>query len=42
MTDKLEYLSQLVKDKRQLSLVPNMFIHVENLLDQGKYKLMRT
>ncbi|CAF3449021.1 unnamed protein product [Rotaria sp. Silwood1] len=33
-TDKLEYLSQLLKDKRQLSAAPNMFIHIDRLLDQ--------
>ncbi|CAF4109221.1 unnamed protein product [Rotaria sordida] len=34
VTDKIDYLSQLLKDKRQLAAVPNMFIHVERLLDQ--------
>ncbi len=32
-----EYLSQLLKDRRQLAAVPNMFFHVERLLDQGNY-----
>lgn len=35
LTDKPEYLAQLLKDKRQLSALPNLFIHVERLLDQG-------
>ncbi|CAF4061484.1 unnamed protein product [Rotaria sp. Silwood2] len=38
-TDKLEYLSQLLKDKRQLAAVPNMFIHIERLLDQEINKI---
>ena len=29
-----EYLAQLLKDRRQLAAVPNMFFHVERLLDQ--------
>ncbi len=36
LADNPEYLSQLLKDKRQLSAVPNMFMHIERLLDQGK------
>jgi protein quaking len=36
LTDNPEYLSQLLKDKRQLAAVPNMFIHIERLLDQGQ------
>jgi hypothetical protein len=35
LTDNPEYLSQLLKDKRQLAAVPNMFMHIERLLDQG-------
>ncbi|CAF1035956.1 unnamed protein product [Didymodactylos carnosus] len=34
LADNPEYLSQLLKDKRQLAAVPNMFIHIERLLDQ--------
>jgi protein quaking len=34
LTDKPEYLSQLMKDRRQLAAVPNMFLHIERLLDQ--------
>ena len=35
LIDNPEYLSQLLKDKRQLAAVPNVFIHLERLLDQG-------
>jgi hypothetical protein len=35
LMDNPEYLSQLLKDKRQLGAVPHMFIHIERLLDQG-------
>jgi len=34
LTENPEYLSQLLKDKRQLAAVPNMFMHIERLLDQ--------
>jgi len=34
LTDNPEYLAQLLKDKRQLAAVPNMFMHIERLLDQ--------
>ncbi len=37
MNNTPEYLSQLLKDRRQLAAVPNMFFHVERLLDQGNY-----
>jgi len=37
LTDKPEYLLQLLKDKRQFAAVPNVFIHIERLLDQGMY-----
>ena len=36
MKNKLDYLSQLLKDKGQLATSPNIFIHVERLLDQGE------
>ena len=36
LVDNPEYLSQLLKDKRQLAAVPNMFMHLERLLDQGQ------
>lgn len=31
-----DYLSQLLKDRKQLAAFPNVFIHVERLLDEGK------
>ncbi len=31
-----DYLGQLLKDKKQLAAFPNVFIHVERLLDDGK------
>lgn len=31
-----EYLAQLIKDKNQLAAFPNVFIHLERLLDEGK------
>ncbi len=40
LTDAPEYLSQLLKDRRQLAALPTMFFHVERLLDQGKYSIL--
>ena len=31
-----EYLAQLLKDRKQISAFPNVFIHVEKLLDEGE------
>ena len=31
-----DYLSQLLKDKKQLQAFPNVFIHLERILDDGK------
>ena len=31
-----DYLAQLLKDKKQLAAFPNVFLHVERLLDDGK------
>ena len=31
-----EYLAQLLKDKKQIQAFPNVFIHLERLLDDGK------
>lgn len=31
-----DYLAQLLKDKKQLAAFPNVFMHVERLLDDGK------
>lgn len=33
-----DYLAQLLKDKKQLAALPNVFHHVERLLDEGKTK----
>lgn len=30
-----EYLAQLLKDKKQIAAFPNVFIHLERLLDEG-------
>jgi hypothetical protein len=35
-----DYLAQLLKDKKQLAAFPNVFIHVERLLDEGKANLL--
>ena len=32
-----EYLAQLMKDKTSFSMVSSMFVHVERLLDEGKF-----
>ena len=34
-----DYLAQLLKDRKQLALIPNFFIHVERLLDEGLYDI---
>ena len=31
-----DYLAQLLKDKKQLAAFPNVFLHLERLLDDGK------
>lgn len=31
-----EYLAQLLKDKKQLGAFPNIFLHLERLVDDGK------
>ena len=31
-----DYLAQLLKDKKQLAAFPNVFIHMERLLDEGE------
>lgn len=33
-----DYLAQLLKDRKQLAAFPNIFTHVERLLDEGIYK----
>lgn len=32
-----DYLAQLLKDRKQLAAFPNVFNHVERLLDEGNY-----
>lgn len=32
-----DYLAQLLKDRKQLAAFPNVFNHVERLLDEGKF-----
>lgn len=36
-----EYLAQLLKDKKQIQAFPNVFIHLERLLDDGKPRVIR-
>ncbi len=31
-----EYLAQLLKDKKQIQAFPNVFVHLERLLDEGE------
>jgi len=31
-----EYLAQLLNDKKQLNALPNVFVHVEKILDEGR------
>ena len=31
-----DYLAQLLKDKKALAAFPNVFLHLERLLDDGK------
>lgn len=31
-----DYLAQLLKDRKQLAAFPNVFLHVERLIDEGK------
>ena len=35
-----DYLAQLLKDKKQLAALPNVFHHVERLLDDGNHFLI--
>lgn len=30
-----DYLAQLLKDRKQITAFPNMFMHVERLIDEG-------
>lgn len=31
-----DYLAQLIKDKKQLAIFPNLFMHLDRILDEGK------
>ena len=33
--DRVDYLQQLLKDKKQCQVYPSVFVHVERLLDEG-------
>lgn len=35
-----DYLAQLLKDRKQLAAFPNVFLHVERLLEEGKRTAM--
>ena len=35
-----DYLAQLLKDRKQLGAFPNVFLHVERLLDEGEYQII--
>ena len=35
-----DYLAQLLKDKKQLAAFPNVFVHLERLLDDGRFFLI--
>lgn len=32
-----DYLAQLIKDRKQLAAFPNVFLHVERILDEGEW-----
>ena len=34
-----DYLAQLLKDKKQLAAFPNVFLHMERLLDEGEWRV---
>lgn len=36
-TYSIDYLSQLLKDKKQLAAFPNVFHHLERLADEGAW-----
>lgn len=35
-----EYLAQLLKDKKQIAAFPNVFLHLERLLDEGNNTIL--
>lgn len=37
-----DYLAQLLKDRKQLAAFPQVFVHVERLLDEGMYNNYQT
>lgn len=37
-----DYLAQLLKDRKQLAAFPNVFMHMERLLDEGRSKSYST
>ena len=34
-----DYLAQLLKDRKQLAALPNVFTHLERLLDEGESRV---
>jgi hypothetical protein len=36
-----DYLAQLLKDRKQLAALPNVFTHLERLLDEGKWNICK-
>lgn len=34
-----DYLAQLLKDRKQLAAFPNVFLHVERLIDEGECRI---
>ena len=37
-----EYLAQLLKDKKQIQAFPNVFLHLERILDEGEILFIHT
>jgi len=35
-----DYLAQLIKDKKQLAIFPNLFLHLDRILDEGKFAII--
>lgn len=35
-----DYLAQLLKDRKQLAALPNVFTHLERLLDEGESRIL--
>lgn len=34
-----DYLAQLINDRKQVTAFPNVFMHVERLIDEGKIQI---